>query len=95
MWNDVDYVSQCACCEYHAEPQKSKTRLARCQRNSRSGDVRAHENHWEVSSDDGRHAHLPVGPIRCAVEELQVCHSQFPAKKLKNEKLRLKTGKNG
>ena len=38
-------------------------------------DVEAHENHWEVSSDDGRHAHLSVGPIRCAVEELQVCHS--------------------
>ena len=36
MWNDVDYVSQCACCEYHAEPQKSKTRLARCKRNSRT-----------------------------------------------------------
>jgi len=24
-------------------------------------DVGAHENHWEVSSDDGRHADLAVG----------------------------------
>ena len=49
-------------------------------------DVATHENHSEVSSDDGRHADLAVGPIHCAVEELQVCHSQFPAKKLRTGK---------
>ena len=35
MSNDVDSVSQFACCEYNAEPKKSKTRLARYQRNSK------------------------------------------------------------
>ena len=75
--------------------QKIENQAGSLSKKFNNEDVAAHENHWEVSSDDGRHADLAVGPIRCAVEELQVCHSQFPAKKLKNEKLWLKMGKNG
>ena len=65
---------------------KNQNQAGSLSKKFKNEDVGAHENHWEVSSDDGRHAHLSVGPIHCAVEELQVCHSQFPAKKLRTGK---------
>ena len=62
----------------------SKSRLARCQRNSRtrmSQVVAANQKSPEVSSDDGRHADLAVGRVRCEMEDLQSCHSSVSRQK--------------
>ena len=38
-------------------------------------------NHWEVSSDDCRHAYLAVGRVCCEMEDLQCCHSSVSRQK--------------